>query len=303
MTTLALTGATGFVGKATLAQALADGHKLRALTRRPAAKTRGVTWIPGALDDEAALAKLVKGAHAVIHIAGVVGATDRASFEAGNVTGTLAIVLAARRAGVRRFVHVSSLAAREPQLSEYCRSKYRAERIVRASGLDWTMVRPPAVYGPGDTELLDMFRMAQRGFVLLPPKGRTSLIEVGDLARLLLALAEDDSAIGATYEADDGVAGGWSHESFARAIGWAVGRRISTLAAPAAVLRAAARADILVRRGKAKLTPDRAQYLAHSDWVVDPAKRPPAALWQPKVNSRAGLKATAAWYREQGWLT
>jgi nucleoside-diphosphate-sugar epimerase len=68
------------------------------------------------------------------------------------------------------------------------------------------------------------------------------------------------------------------------------------------LLFAAAYADRFFRKGKAKLTPDRASYLAHRDWTIDPAKRPPAALWQPKIKTREGVKDTARWYRAKGWL-
>lgn len=302
MPALALTGATGFVGKAVLRMARERGHAVRALTRRPQEALDGVTWIEGALDRADSLRELARGSDTVIHIAGVVNAPDRTGFEAGNVHGTLAMVEAAKAAGVGRFIHVSSLAAREPDLSDYGWSKARAEQMVAASGLDWTMVRPPAIYGPEDTDMLDMFRMAKRGLVLLPPKGRMSVIEVGDLARLLLALVPDDQSTAQVYEADDGVEGGWSHKSFARAIGWAVGRRVATFAAPRPVLRLAARIDRTIRRSGAKLTPGRVSYFSHPDWVIDPAKRPPAHLWEPQVNTRAGLKATAAWYRRKGWL-
>lgn len=300
---IALTGGTGFVGRTAMRLARAQGHVLNALARRPQEAREGVSWIDGALDSDASLAALMDSADAVLHIAGVVNAPDRAGFKAGNAAGTLAVVRAARAAGVRRFIHVSSLSAREPDLSDYGWSKYRAEQIVKASGLDWTIIRPPAIYGPGDTEMLELFRLARRGFVPLPPRGRLSVIEVGDLARLLLACAgENERTTGQVYEVDDGVEGGWSHGAFGRAIGWAVGRRVMALPMPRALLRLAARADRLARRGRARLTTDRVNYFCHPDWVVDPAKRPPAALWQPDVNTRAGLKRTAQWYRAEGWL-
>lgn len=299
-----MTGATGFVGRATLEAALAAGWHVRALTRRPQDDREGVTWIAGALDRRDSLAEMAKGSDALLHIAGVVNVPDRAAFEAGNATATGHVVDAARGAGVTRFVHVSSLAAREPGLSDYGWSKDRAEKVVRASGLDWTIVRPPAVFGPGDTEMLDLFRMARRGIALLPPRGRMSAIYVDDLARLLVALVADrDASIGAIYEPDDGRPDGWSHRSFARAIGRAVGRHhVSTLAIPATILKAGGRLDKLLRRGRAKLTPDRARYIAHPDWVVTQGARPPAGLWRPDVDTVDALAETVRWYRREGWL-
>jgi len=112
---LAITGATGFVGGHLLDAARTAGHQVAALTRRPQAARDGVKWVEGALDDRASLDRLVAGADAVIHVAGVVNAPDEAGFEAGNVVGTGAVLAAAERACTARFVHVSSLAAREPR--------------------------------------------------------------------------------------------------------------------------------------------------------------------------------------------
>ena len=180
---LAITGATGFVGGHLLDQALAAGHEVRALTRRPQNSRDDVTWIEGALDRSDSLDRLAEGTEAVIHVAGVINAPDKAGFEAGNVAGTAAILDAAEQAGVKRFVHVSSLAAREPGLSLYGASKARSEALVEAAKLPSVIVRPPAVYGPGDHEMLELFRMAKRGFVLLPPRGRLAVIHAEDLAR------------------------------------------------------------------------------------------------------------------------
>ena len=187
---LAVTGGTGFVGRRLIQLAAERGHEVRALTRRPQEPRDGVEWIEGSLENREALEGLVTESDAVIHVAGVINAPDAAGFEAGNVTGTLAMLAAATAAGTRRFVHVSSLAAREPKLSQYGASKARSEELVQGSGLDWIIVRPPAVYGPGDKETLELFKMAKSGLILLPPRGRLSLIHFDDLARLLLVLAE-----------------------------------------------------------------------------------------------------------------
>ena len=301
MTTLAITGGTGFVGKRAIDLAVAAGHSVRALTRRPQAERDGVTWIEGALDTPAPLDRLVDGADAVLHIAGVVNAPDRAGFAAGNIAGTQAVLDATRNAGVRRFVHVSSLAAREPDLSLYGWSKIESEVIVTASGLDWTIVRPPGIYGPGDMEMRDLFRMAKTGVAVLPPGGRVSVIHVDDIAALLLKLASAD-ATGAVLEPDDGRDGGWSHAQLIRAIGVAVGRSVVPLAVPKGLLAIIAHADKTFRGKGAKLTPDRVGYLCHPDWTVDPARRPPPTLWQPAIDTPQGLAETAAWYRANGLL-
>ncbi|MDB5696935.1 MAG: hypothetical protein JWN21_2478 [Sphingomonas bacterium] len=294
---LALTGATGFVGGHLLEQALAAGHEVRALTRRPQPARAAVTWIAG---DLASSGRLAQGADALVHVAGVVNAPDRAGFAASNIDGTRRMLAAARDAGVPRFVHVSSLAAREPALSAYGWSKAEAEKRVEDSDLSWTIVRPPAVFGPGDLELLDMFRFARRHVVPLPPRGRLSVIAVEDLAALLLALATT-AGPRTIYEVDDGTQG-WTHDGFARAIGRAVGKRVLPLPLPGLLLSAAAAIDAAVRGAGAKLTADRVAYFRHPDWTIDPARRPPPALWQPTQTTDAALRRTAAWYRQQGLL-
>jgi uncharacterized protein YbjT (DUF2867 family) len=301
--TLAITGGTGFVGRHLIDAALEQGHLVRALTRSPLPPRAGVHWIYGSMEKPLALSQLVAGADAVIHVAGVINAADREGFAQGNVEGTLAVVDATRAAGIRRFVHVSSLAAREPKLSDYGWSKARAEIIVAASALDWTIVRPPAVFGPGDREMLELFRAATRGLVPLPPGGRMSVIAAQDLVRLLLAVLPDDfESHAAIFEPDDGRRGGWTHSEFAQAIGHAVGRRVRAQPVPGWVMRAGAKVDAMVRGPNAKLTPDRVRYFLHDDWVVNADFRPPAHLWRAQLPTIDGLAIAAESYREEGLL-
>lgn len=299
--TLAVTGGTGFVGQHLLRLGADHDYDLRALTRRAQSPAERIEWIEGALDQPDGLVALAQGADAVIHIAGLInGSRDR--FEAVNVTGTAAMIDAARKAGVRRFIHISSLAAREPELSDYGRSKAKSERLVAASGLDWTIIRPPAIYGPGDRETFELFRMARRGFVPLPPPGRFSLIHVEDLIRLILRVVDEPDTLAELYEPDDGREKGWEHRHFARTLGRLLGRRTATLSLPRRALAGASHLDRLFRRSRAKLTPDRVRYFCHPDWVVTAERRPPPGLWRPEIRTPTGLKTTADWYREHGWL-
>jgi nucleoside-diphosphate-sugar epimerase len=299
---LALTGATGFVGSHLVDVALGAGHEVTALTRREQASREGLAWVSGDLSDRAALERLVDDADAVIHVAGVISAHTAAAFDKGNVEGTLAMLAAATAGGVRRFVHVSSLAAREPKLSLYGASKSKSEQLVHGSGLDWAIVRPPAVYGPGDKETLELFRMAKLGVMLMPPKGRVSVIHADDLARLLIALAAPEAPQEILIEPDDGKPGGWTHREFARALGRAVGTKPAIVSSPGIVLRLAARLDHLLRRDNAKLTVDRAAYFSHRNWVVEPRRAAPPGLWRPEIETIKGLSETADWYRREGWL-
>lgn len=304
MSVLAITGATGFVGSAVLGAALADGRQVRALARREQSARAGVDWLRGDLADEGALAGLVAGADAVIHVAGLTNTPDPAEFETANVTGTANVIAAMKSAGVKRLVFVSSLAARMPRLSAYGASKSRAETLIEASGLDWTTVRPPAVYGPRDIDMLDLFRSAKWGVVPLPPGGATSIIHAEDLAQLLVKLAHNSAPTRKQiYEPDDGREGGWSHKELAQAIGKAVGRGLVFAPhLPEGVLIAAAAADRFLRGDRAKLTADRVGYMCHPNWVSRFDRAVPPGIWQPQIAGVEGLKATAEWYRREGWL-
>ncbi len=303
---LALTGATGFVGSTALDEALAQGHDLRALTRRPQPDRDSVTWVEGTLNDAQTLESLCEGMDAVIHVAGLTNTPDPAEFERANVVGTANMIAAARAVGVERFVFVSSLSAREPDLSAYGASKARAEELVQDSGLIWTIVRPPAVYGPRDVDMFELFRSAKMGLVPLPPGGGTSLIHAQDLAKLLIALADTHGPkllFQKVYEPDDGREGGWSHKEMAQAIGRAVGRRsVFAPNLPASVLSLAAGVDRLLRGDRAKLTKDRVGYMCHPNWIARFDRAVPGDIWQPQIDSEEGLGATAEWYRREGWL-
>ncbi|MGB7656430.1 MAG: NAD(P)-dependent oxidoreductase [Novosphingobium sp.] len=299
---LAVTGATGFVGQALLDRAVAAGIPVRALARKPQESRSGVEWVQGDLDAADQLRALVRGAEAVVHVAGVVNDADQ--FERGNVLGTLAVIEAMKAEGAQRLIHVSSLSAREPDLSAYGASKARAEKLVMASGLDWTIVRPPGIYGPRDVDYFEMFRLARWGVMPVPPRqGRASIIHVDDLARLFLALVPGGEGLSfQTFEPDDGRKDGWSHYELARAVGWAIGRRPWVVHLSRGSLDRAARVDRMLRGKKARLTADRVGYMSHPDWVVSHGQRPPAGLWRPQIPTREGLKATAKWYRDNSWL-
>jgi hypothetical protein len=144
--------------------------------------------------------------------------------------------------------------------------------------------------------------MAKLGLMLMPPSGRLSLIHAADLARLLLALAAPGAPSASLVEPDDGKPGGWTHRQFGQALGAAVGRSPLILSAPGFLLRLGARADQLLRGPGAKLTPDRAAYFSHRDWVVEPGRAAPRDVWQPQNPTAEGHADTANWYRRKGWL-
>ena len=195
---VAVTGATGFIGRHLVVALHQAGFRLRLLLRRePDVPEWRVLPPPevvaGALDDEAALERLVEGADGVIHLAGLIKAARRRDFFAVNRDGAAAMARAVGRvAPGARFVLVSSLAAREPQLSDYAASKRAGEdAVLEVLGERASVLRPSVVYGPGDRETLVFFQLA--GGRLVPLLGsadaRAAMIHVADLVRLIVAMA------------------------------------------------------------------------------------------------------------------
>lgn len=302
---VAVTGGTGFVGRH-LIEALAGeaGVSIRALARRPSPEldAAGASVVRGGLDDADALAELTRDADAVVHCAGIVAAARAASFHTVNTDGTAAVLRAV--APETRFVHVSSLAAREPRVSAYAASKRRAEEIVERSRHPAAIVvRPPAVYGPGDRATLPIFQQLHRGLLVAPAAraARFSLIFVADLARLLTRLALTSFAAKAPVEPEDGH-GGYGWGDLASIASRVSGRRIRTLYLPTGLLWPAALAAEAwgrVAERPPPLSRDKLRELGHVDWVCGP----PAGLdWRPATDFAAGYAATAAWYARAGWL-
>jgi nucleoside-diphosphate-sugar epimerase len=299
----AITGATGFVGPHLIAALARHGWKLRLLIRRwtPLPSLAGVDAeiIWGDLSDEAALGRLVEGADAVVHAAGVIKARRMQDFQAINRDGT------ARLSSVASDIPLlllSSLAAREPQLSPYAASKRAAEEVVARRTGPWLAVRAPAVYGPGDRETLAYFKMAARGFALQPnrPNARLSLIHVEDLAEAL-ALALDRPLPSAVCEIDDGQPGGYSHGDMAAAAAEALGRRVQPLRIPQGLIGTVASFNSL-RRSAQILTPAKVRELFHPDWVARDRSLAAATGFAARYDLTEGFRHTIWWYRSRGWL-
>lgn len=304
--TLALTGATGFVGTRLLARLRATHWRVRALyrprRRRALPDLPGVEWIPGDLANAGALARLVAGTDAVIHCAGAVRGATRAHFERTNVEGTRQLAEAVARApDCRRFLLLSSLAGRAPELSDYAWSKRESERTitVKASGLEWTVLRPPAVFGPGDRELLALFRAIEHGFAPVPGGAyrRFSLLYVDDLASAMVSWLAAGAGCCGTYELDDGRAGGYDWDTFTRiAAGVLRGSRpLRRIRVPVSVLRCAAWGNYVAARmlGYAPmLTPGKVRELTYIDWVSSSSAFSRATGWRPAFGLERGLVCT-----------
>jgi len=151
--TVALTGASGFVGHAVLAQLLDAGYHVRALVRDPARlgiTHDRLTYVPGNLFIQESLKGLVDGCDAVIHLVGIIEQRPRKgqTFERVHVEGTRALLTAATNAGIKRWVQMSALGSRPDAVSTYHQTKWRAEEHVRNAGVGWTIMRPSLIHGP-----------------------------------------------------------------------------------------------------------------------------------------------------------
>ncbi len=214
---VALTRATGFIGRRLVPLLAADGWRVRLLLRRDPVvpEWRGVEMqvVAGGLDDAAALRQFAAGAAAVVHVAGMIKAARRRQYYAVNHAGSAALADAVLASAPHaRFLHVSTIAAREPQLSDYAGSKRAGEDAVRERlGARVTVLRPPAVYGPGDRESMLFFQLAAKSFVpvLGAPEARAAMIHADDLATLLVAQLREEPR-GAVLTAADGKPGGYS---------------------------------------------------------------------------------------------
>ncbi len=304
--TVALTGGTGFLGRYCAVALAAAGWRIRLLVRRDPTHTLldgvPVELVQGDLADDAALSRLVRGAQAVVHAAGAVRATSAAAFRATNTDGTgrLAVVVG-REAPDCRFVHISSQAARCPELSPYAASKRAGEAAVQAAlgGHAWAILRPCVIYGPWDASSMSLLRLASQPFVPVPraPEPRIAMVHVRDVARAVLAFC-DGGPVGRVFEVCDGAPDGHAWRDVVRLAG--PGRAPPFVPLPDAVLLAAggltdlwsalARRPMIFGRGKAR-------EILHRDWRPDPALRPPAPLWQPRIELSDGLRETRAWWR------
>ncbi len=307
---IAITGATGFVGTHLVERLREQGRGVRVLARRPGQISRDdVEIVEGDLGAHDALARLCRGASVVVHCAGKTAACSRAEFDAVNSAGTEAVFGAALAAGVPRFVHVSSLAAREPDVSDYAASKRAGEDFVVGSAgtMPWVVLRPPAVYGPGDKATLPLIKQLTRRVALVPgtSKGKASLIHVRDLAAAIAHVTIDSGLDGAVYELDDGKQGGYSWQELSTAAGEAEGHRVICVFLPKAVVKLAGAVEVaLARRANRtpEVTPGKVSELYHPDWVCRHNLLHESTDWNPSVALVDGLRETASWYREQGWM-
>lgn len=318
-----VTGATGFVGRHLIDALTAGGDTVTALVRSPEKARdlpgRGVRIAPGDLGSMEALRSAVHGQDIIYHVAGLVAARNEAEFLAVNRDGMVRLLDAATDAGRPRIVLVSSLAAGGPTergtrlsgdeaphpVTAYGRSKLAGERVLRRGTLPWTIIRPPAVYGPHDTEMLRVFRAAKLGVAPVFGDGaqELSLIYGPDLGQALAAAGRTPETTGKIYYASHPEL--LTSASLVKIIGRALGRSVRLIPLPRWTARGAlAVTGTLARlaRRPTLLTPDKANEFFAPAWTCDSSTLTAATGWQPEFDLARGAAATVAWYRASGTL-
>ena len=322
MATCFVTGGTGFVGSHLIETLLAQGHQVRGLVRSPAKAERlgisGVEWVRGDLTDLAALRSGVTGADVVFHVAGIVSARSLDEYLAVNRDGTARVVEAARPTGAR-LVLVSSLAAAGPSprdrpllgdeptrpVSNYGRSKLAAEALVRESALPWVIIRPPAVYGPRDTEMLRLFKTVMLGFAPVFGSGNQQLSFVygPDLARAIAMAGLAPATVGEIlYPAHPEII---SSAETVLAIAAACDRRARVIPIPTPIGRLILQLTGATAKltGRATLlTPDKGKEFFQDAWTCSPSRLERLTGWRAQHDFSSGTRSTALWYRAAGWL-
>ncbi len=325
--TVLLTGGSGFLGSHIAERLANEGTACRALVRERS-DTRfletlpNVTLVRGSLSDPESLREALQGVDAVIHAAGLVKARRPADFHRTNALGTETLIQAvAEVPNIRRFVLVSSLAAAGPSadgapvspdavapVTHYGQSKAAAEAIAKKAStrVPITILRPPAIYGPRDREILAFFSAVKWGVVPLtsPLDARLSMVYGGDCASACVAALDADVESGSIWYVEDGETN--TFEQLMSYIETALGRSVWLRAPiPGPILWGAALATEIfgaVARRPVMLTRDKINELRASHWVCDAAPTRSALGWEPSVTFAHGAARTAEWYRTAGWL-
>ncbi len=216
MSTILVTGATGFVGSHLVPALLAAGHRVVALTRTQAngddlvarldaAHRAGVDVRVGDVTKPATLEPALDGVDAVVHLAAIPRDLDGgASLRLVNTEGTRAVVAAMSKAGVRRLIHLGAMGVEDDSTLHYASSKAKAEVLVTGSGLDWTILKPSLQFGEGDgffNIVAGLVRMSP-GLVPVPGRGRARFqpIHTDDVAAVVVRGLADPATIGQSFE-------------------------------------------------------------------------------------------------------
>ncbi len=300
---VAVTGVTGFVGKSLLPLLVDSAHHISILARSPAATQfdQAIRVVKGDLQNSAALQDLTHKVDVVLHIAGVVSGVRRSDFTSVNCDGTVALAKAAKANGVKRFVYVSSLAAREPALTAYGESKDAAEKALKAlaGNMHLCILRPSAVYGPGDTATLPLLQALVSSTAFIPGSvdARFAMVHVEDVARALAASVEGATG---TFELHDGSTGHTWPEmiSITRQH---FGTPVRVVYIPKALAMGLGHIGDMIAKSRNRVWlvgTAQIRQIYHLDWCV---KGTTWALKNP-VSLQDGLPHTIRWYQSQGML-
>ena len=253
---IALTGATGFVGRALLQELAGQPVSVRALARaqpdRVLPGRAGVDWIMGDLSSSDTLSRLVAGADTVIHLAGATKARRPADFHDVNARRTADLVSLSREAGVKHFVHVSSLTALRPEVSPYAQSKAESEQLAKElrGEMALTIIRAPAILGPDDDATKSLFSALSRG--ILPVPGgeagafRFSIIDVIDAARFIASRVQVPASGDLTVAPAGHLSLGW--DDIAQSTERVLGKPVRRIVIPPTLMKVAGQtADLAVK--------------------------------------------------------
>jgi nucleoside-diphosphate-sugar epimerase len=277
---IALTGATGFVGRKVLENLVDRGYLVRSLVRTGSHHKilidKHITWIEGILGDVETESVLTENAQTVVHMAGLITSSKKSEYERVNSHAVGSLARTAREAGVSRFVYLSSLAASAPDLSWYAWSKHQGE-LALANNFPAEKainVRSPAVFGAEDKATAPIYAAVRKGF-LPAPGGRDwrerqlSLIHVDDLADFLANLCADEQYDGRTLSPSTQARISWPQ--FAEQCEKAIGKKVRTIPLPVSVLYPVAGLTTLVKSmtGKGHLTLGKLNEFLYEDWSVE----------------------------------
>lgn len=310
---VAVTGATGFLGRHVLDTLACKGWRLRVLVRddvMPHLPARPVELVRGDLSNGEALQHLVRGATAVVHLAGLTKARRRADFLAVNRDGSarLAAATAASAPGAR-LVLISSLAAREPHLSAYAESKQAGEAAAIAAlgeKASWVVLRPGVIYGPGDREGLALCRLISAPIIPVPraPDPRISFVHAQDVATAIagVCLAGPSKAV---FEVADEHVRGYSWREILCQICGMLQREPRFVPVPDAMLLAggaAADAWSSITRRPRLFGRGKAREFLHRDWGSSAERQLPSLVWAPRIPLQTGLRDMLGWWASLGLI-
>ncbi len=309
---IALTGATGFVGRYVVEELVRRKIPVRVLVRSPekTSQLEGVEICRGSLEEPKALARLVEGATTIIHCAGAIKAKNLDHFNEINVAGMKRVIRASVEAKINRFVHISTMAAREPKISDYAASKRQGEHALHrhAQDMKWIIIRPPVVYGPRDKATLPLMKMFLGRVAFIPgnPNSRISLIFVEDLARaIVMAATAKKFKSEMTHEIHDGNNDGYSWSELAMLAGESTGRKIRCTFLPKALaeLVAIILSTFSALLGKVPMvTRQKIDEIYHRDWVAKHFLFEESFKWSAQTAFRDGFSKTVDWYRKEKWI-